>query len=196
MFAIIQRDINRYIGKNGSGYKEIGALRTIKLILSHPGLFATINHRFGCWILKKYGVKKRCYYRYFFNLFYYAGIKISIVWGKMDIMDGLPIGPGLYLSDEGGMIIGAESIGENCTISGNVTIGMDKNGNKATLGDNVVIGCDTIVYGPVVVADGCVIDRNTVLNRTMPIKDILISGNPGKIIKRDITSSGYFELFR
>lgn len=191
MFAIIQKDINRYIGGNGSGHKEIGVLRSIRLIMSHPGLFAITNHRFGCWILKKYGGNKRRYYRYFFNLFYYTGKKISIMWGKMDILDGIPIGSGLHLSDKGGIIIGAVSIGENCTISSNVTIGMDKNGNKPILGDNVVIGCDTIVYGSVAIADGCVIDRSTVLNRTMPLKDIFISGNPGRIVNKGITSSDF-----
>ena len=87
MFAIIQNDVNRYIEGNESGHKEIGRLRSIRLIMSHPGLFAIANHRFGCWILKKYGDNKRRYHRYFFNLFYYTGKKISIIWGKMDIMD-------------------------------------------------------------------------------------------------------------
>lgn len=174
---------------NEHGYISLG--KKLLMLINHAGLFAVVNHRFGCWILQKFDSHKKRYIRYFFNFFYYTGKKLSLIWGKIDVVDGLPIGAGLFIHDQGGVILGAISIGENCTILPIVTVGMELSGGKSIIGNNVVISSNSLVYGNIKVEDGTVIDTNTVLSKSIPIPCVLLKGNPVKIIKKNIISSDY-----
>jgi len=136
------------------------------------------------------GTDDKRYMRYFFNVFYYLGKKISTVWGKIEILDGTPIGKGFFIKNEGGVFLGAVEIGENCTIANKVTMGMDQNGFKPTLQNNVCIGENSVIYGRINVGDGCVIDKNSVLSKSVPAK-LLLSGNPAKVIKKNINTADY-----
>jgi len=188
----LDSDFKRYRNKTYVR-EEIKLLDKLFLLLTNPGLFAIVNHRYGCWILSRYSSRDLRYYRYFFNLFYYMGKKISIMWGKIDILDGLQIGPGIFISNKGGVFLGAESIGSNCTIDFAVTIGLDHNGHRTTLENNVVVGNNTVIYGKNIIRNGCVIGSNSVLTKSIPEK-VYMKGNPAKLQKNNIDSQDFICL--
>lgn len=190
VFGSLDKDIERYQEIYSKQKISQNFIQKIVLIVRYSGLFAIANHRFGCWILKNYGSYNKRYIRYLFNALYYAGKKLSIIWGKIEIEDGLPIGPGFFISNTGGVIIGASFIGENCTIGSAVTIGMGLNGEHAKIGSNIVVGTNSVIYGDLTIGDGCVIEKDTVLTKSTPA-NVLIKGNPAKIINKNINSNVY-----
>ena len=95
----MNEDFQRYQAYYHNGQSRTSFVRKVFLLIKHAGLFAVVNHRFGCWILQNFNTSEKRYIRYFFNLFYYAGKKLSIIWGKIDILDGLPIGSGLFIHE-------------------------------------------------------------------------------------------------
>ena len=97
------------------------------------------------------------------------------------------IGPGLYLSNRGGIRLGAEKIGAECTILHSVTIGRDREGNIPTIGDRVWIGNDTVVYGKIEIGKGVTICGETVLGKSVPDKTV-VKGKPGRIHKRNYSN--------
>ncbi|MDH5571309.1 MAG: hypothetical protein OEY89_06060, partial [Gammaproteobacteria bacterium] len=116
---------------------------------------------------------------------FYLLFKPLVMYGcKINIHEDsrIFIDEGLYLSNKGGILIGAKSLGKNCTIHENVTIGMDRNGKLPTLGDNVTIHRNSLIYGNIKIGDNAVIMEDTVLNRSIP-PNIRVSGNPAKLVK-------------
>ena len=82
----MNEDFQRYQAYYHNGQSRTSFVRKVFLLIKHAGLFAVVNHRFGCWILQNFNTSEKRYIRYFFNLFYYAGKKLSIIWGKIDIL--------------------------------------------------------------------------------------------------------------
>ena len=90
-------------------------------------------------------------------------------------------------------------IGDNCAISwgcqflDNDFHEFDYEGRKTTtnneivIGDNVWIGCKVSVYKGVKIANGCVIAANSVIKSSFTDENVLIAGNPAKIIKQNIS---------
>ena len=174
---LIAKDIERYSSVEDKYIFRVS--KFIYLIFTNPGLFAITNHRFGQWILINFDDDKKKYMRYFFNIFYYLGKKISIVWGKIEINDTTPIGQGFFISNKGRVIIGAESIGDNCTIESQVTIGLDK-GKKPAIGSDVYISTNSVVYGDIRIGEGSFIKKNSILSKSVP-DSALVEGNPARI---------------
>lgn len=174
---LIVKDIERY--SSLEGMCVIRALKSIYLVLTNPGLFAIVNYRFGQWILLKFDSDNKKYIRYFFNIFYYSGKKISVIWGKIDIDDNTPIGSGFFISNKGRTILGAESIGDNCTIESRVTIGLDK-GKKPSIGSDVYISTNSVIYGDIRIGQGSLIRPDSILSKSVP-DYVIVEGNPARI---------------
>ena len=187
----MHKDIARYRTMNAIA---TDAKNCKKIFYMFPGspLFPLAVHRYGCSINKRWGTSptKRSV-RLFFKAFYHLGRFLSVVMRKTQIEEEVKIADGVYISPKGGVIIGANSIGKGCTIHHNVTIGFGFGRGRGLLrpdiGDNVWIGPDTIIYGNIKVGDGAVIGPKTVVNKNV-LSRCVISGNPARIIKKDINN--------
>ena len=92
-------------------------------------------------------------------------------------------GPGLKINHFGLIVINDNvRIGAFCDIHQGVNIG--QHGNCSTdvpiIGNNVWIGPGAKLFGKIVIADGCAIGANSVVNKSFEEKGISIAGIPAK----------------
>ncbi|MFH1215521.1 MAG: hypothetical protein V1706_03365 [Pseudomonadota bacterium] len=92
------------------------------------------------------------------------------------------------MSSRGNIILGAQSVGNECTIHHNVTIGLGKEKKEPEIGERVWIGPNSLIFGNIKIGNGVTILESTVVNKNLPA-NCLVMGNPGRIIKRDIDNS-------
>ena len=110
------------------------------------------------------------------------------------------IGNGTYINPLTTVIIMHKlSIGEDCAIAWNCQIldedfhkigyeGKKENASNAiTIGDKVWIGSHVSIYKGATIPKGCVVASNSVIREKFEEENVLIMGNPAKIIKRNIT---------
>lgn len=115
-----------------------------------------------------------------------------ILLGRYQVATGItiPINTcdcGLTIYHHGSIVINsATRIGRNCCIMNNVNIGSNKGSSKAPqIGDNVYIGPGAVIFGDIVIPDGCYIGANAVVNKTIERANTVVAGLPAKIIKED-----------
>lgn len=90
------------------------------------------------------------------------------------------IGGGLFLPHTQGTVIGARSIGINCTIYQGVTIGasrldiLDTDELRPIIEDNVVIGAGAKIIGPVTVGSSAIIGANVVVVEDIPAGSLVV----------------------
>jgi len=94
------------------------------------------------------------------------------------------IGPGFFIQHGFSTIIGAKSIGSNCSINQQVTIGFKNEFDCPTIEDNVTITAGVIIVGNARIGKNSVIGANSVIVKDVP-ENCTIIGNPAYIIKRD-----------
>jgi len=122
-----------------------------------------------------------------------TGVRIDV--GKAGV---IRIGKGGYINSFTKIIIHHSlTIGNNCMISWDCqfldedfhSIKYDarhENNNEIVLGDNIWVGCGVKVYKGSFIADGCVIASDSIVKGRFLEKNVLIAGNPAKVIKRDV----------
>ena len=112
---------------------------------------------------------------------------------------GTRIGPGLYISHFGPVVVNAKSvIGNNCNLSHGITIGQSNRGEKKgypVIGDRVWIGTGSVIVGGIHIGSDVLIAPNTYVNTDVPAHSIVI-GNPAKIISRENPTDGYINNVR
>lgn len=137
------------------------------------------------------------------------------IQGKLIVEDSFSIGRGCRLDIAKGAYVklGAHSfinpfttliikhglnIGENCSIGWNCQFLDDDfhelqyenkkeiSTNKITISDNVWIGSQVAIYKGTLIARGSVIASNSVVKGIFSEENVLIAGNPAKIIKRNV----------
>jgi serine O-acetyltransferase len=110
---------------------------------------------------------------------------------KTEIEEEAQIAHDVFLSPKGGIILGANSIGKGCTIHHNVTIGFGfgrgRKMQRPDIGEHVWVGPGAIIYGNIKVGNGAVIGPDTVVNKSVPPR-FMISGNPARVIQKDINN--------
>lgn len=112
---------------------------------------------------------------------------LNVLLFGLEVSPRIEIGGGLFLPHTVGTVIGAERIGENCTIMQNVTLGSalpDLNFDATTrpiIGDNVLIGAGAKVIGRVVVGHNVNIGANAVVLKDIPDNSLAV-GVPAKIL--------------
>lgn len=179
MWPALQEDAYRYgVGR--------GSLRILWGMWRHPGLFAIAVHRYGAWANNRFAMQATL--RRFMKMPYHLCRKLALFRAQIELLEGMEIGAGLYLSNRGSIVLGAKRIGRNCTIGTTVTIGMGTRTHEVpVLGDDVMIGDRAIVYGDISLGRGVRVHNDSVLTKSVPA-DTEISGNPGRI-KRMATSA-------
>lgn len=114
---------------------------------------------------------------------------VNFIIFKVEISPLCSIGGGFFLPHPQGIVIGANYIGENCTIFQNVTIGaktLDIQYNRdrrPILGSNVTVSSGAVVVGGITIGNGALIAANCVVINDVSSGDT-IAGVPGKVIVR------------
>lgn len=177
-------DFERY--RDFHGYaKDVSILKKLILLFKYPIFLTVIIYRFGN-LIDYYNEKNHR------NLFILALTALCLLCNhlmvilfKVQIHENSIIGPGLFLSPKGNIIIGAKKIGSNCTIHNNVTIGMSiglkQTNDTPVIGDNVIIGENSLIYGNIIIGSNTTILRSAVLSRSVP-EGALVGGNPAQIL--------------
>lgn len=110
----------------------------------------------------------------------------------------LAIGKGGYLNANTKVIVMHEvKIGDDCAISWDCQIldedfhQIEYEGKKVRppgveIGNNVWIGCNTYIYSGVRIAEGTVVAANSVVRGVFDKPNVLIAGNPAKVVKQNV----------
>jgi len=185
----ISRDLQGYCEYLGYS-SESGFLRNIIVLSKSPAFWAIVHFRFGFWVNNYFGDGYRNPIKLFFKIIYFVTKQFVVYFVKIEILITADIGPGLFLSNKGNIILGLQRMGENCTIHHNVTTGQGVEGETPEFGDNIWIGHDSVVYGVLSIGDNTIIESDTVLSKSLP-GNMLVGGNPCRIRKRNIESGPY-----
>ncbi len=149
--------------------------------LFSPGFWALFWHRFGNW---RMGVRSRA-----------LRVPLSVVYRLMNFMVNrmagieLPytvrVGRRVILEHFGGMILVAQSIGNDVTIRQNTTLGiarLDDRSGRPVIGDGVELGAGVVVLGRVVIGEDAVVGANAVVVKSVPPLAV-VGGVPAKLIR-------------
>jgi acetyltransferase-like isoleucine patch superfamily enzyme len=91
------------------------------------------------------------------------------------------------------------TIGNDCAISWNCQFldedyheiqyegKKEKNSNSIKIGDRVWIGSNVSIHKGAVIPRGCVVASNSVVKAVFDEENVLIAGNPAKVVKRSIS---------
>jgi len=110
---------------------------------------------------------------------------LTVLVAKAEVLTSVDIEPGVYLSDQGNLIIGARHIGRGSMIHHRVTIGMSlQDQGKPAIGADVWIGPDTVLFGNITIGAGATILPGTVLTKTIPPRAV-VQGNPARVVRLD-----------
>jgi len=189
VYCNLCRDLERYCDSLGYGSTP-GWFGKLYVIFKSPGYWAVVHYRFGFWVNKHYGESYRNPLKILLKMLYFAAKQVIVCLTKIDIMVTSDIGPGLFLSNKGNIIMGLRRMGKDCTIHHNVTIGQGVEGISPNFGDNIWLGHDSVVYGVIGIGDNTIIHDHTVLSKSLP-GNIIAGGNPCRIKKRNIDPEHY-----
>lgn len=126
----------------------------------------------------------------------FVRLPVAVMFRRQSVRLGFSIppntfGPGLAIVHYGPIVVnGNARIGANCRThvcvniggSGGLVDAQTARGLAPVLGDNVYIGPGAKIYGPVNIADHCVIGANAVVNRSFLEPGRSIAGVPAKVI--------------
>jgi acetyltransferase-like isoleucine patch superfamily enzyme len=111
----------------------------------------------------------------------------------------LEIGNGGYVNSYTNFMVGhSVKIGDNCIISWNCQFlnegkhqiaynGRQTKGRNILIGNNVWIGNNVKIYEGAIIPDNCVVASDSVIKSAYYKKNVLIGGNPSKILKEEVT---------
>jgi serine O-acetyltransferase len=123
----------------------------------------------------------------FRNVFYFRtgklGRPLSILCRRMSSLEldpAMKVGPGLFIMHGNGTFIGANEIGENCTIYHQVTLGFVEEVRRLTIGNNVTIFAGAKVVGNVRVGDNVRIGANSLVIKDVP-PNVTVIGVPAVV---------------
>jgi serine O-acetyltransferase len=163
-------------------------LRTHDGNMWEQGFWAVATHRFGNW---RMSIKPKIA-RVPFSLIY----KLLYKWVEWTCGISLPyttkIGRRVRIWHHSGIILSAQSIGDDVQIRQNTTMGVVRTQHSFELpiiGDRVDIGCGAVILGNITIGDDSVIGANAVVLKDVPPSSIAV-GVPARVIpRRDQTRS-------
>jgi serine O-acetyltransferase len=159
----------------GRTYRSIRGTRLVRLIncLRAPGVHAVTVLRFGQWSRRQWlPLRVLCD-----PVYILLDLLLRMAWG-IEIPRAASIGPGLYISHFGGIVISSAAvIGRNAAISQGITIGVSGQGDKAgvpMIGDDVYIAPGACLFGRIRVGNNVKIGANSVVYRDIPDNAIVV----------------------
>lgn len=144
------------------------------------GFWAVFWHRFGNW---RMSIRRRPL-RLPFSLVYRIGAKVTQWLCGIDLPYTVRLGRRVRIDHFGGMILVAESIGDDVVIRQNTTFGIarvDRPHDRPRIGNGVDIGAGAVIIGAISIGDGAVIGANAVVTRDVPAGAIMV-GVPARQI--------------
>ena len=176
-FHDIKADFKRRVKLEGE--EHFGLLNKLVLLIK-PGFVGVVCYRLSHYLIET-RISVLCRLLHAINFFY----------ARVEIDPEAHIGPGLVLSDIGGIgIPDAVVIGKNCTFLGFNTLTLNKVGDvdfhyaQIVLGDHCVLGVRSKVMRPITIADGAQIKDGSVVMFPVAKTGTTLSGIPAK--KRQI----------
>jgi serine O-acetyltransferase len=146
-----------------------------------PGFWALFWHRFGNLRMK---IRSRAL-RIPFSLVYRMMSFQVRCWAGIDLPYTVVVGRRVILEHSGGMVLVAQSIGNDVTIRQNTTFGiarLDDRTGRPIIGNGVELGTGAVVLGRIVVGDDAVVGANAVVVRSVPPLAV-VGGVPSRLIR-------------
>lgn len=146
------------------------------------GFWALLNHRFGNW---RIGVRPKIL-RAPLTLLYRIWRKLTQITCGIDLPYTVKVGRRVKLEHFGGMILVAESIGNDVVIRQNTTFGVRsvaELGCNPVIEDGADIGVGVVALGRVVIGARSVVGANSVVLSDIP-PDCVAVGAPARVVKR------------
>lgn len=144
------------------------------------GFWALFWHRFGNW---RMGIRNRAL-RLPLTALYRSGEKLTQWMGGIFLPYTVRLGRRVRIDHFGGMILVAESIGDDVVIRQNTTFGIarpDSPHDRPRIGNRVDIGAGAVIIGAISIGDGAVIGANAVVTRDVPAGAVM-AGVPARQI--------------
>lgn len=119
-----------------------------------------------------------------------CGLYLVNVLAKSEILSLTEIEPGVYLSNQGHMVLGARFIGSGTVIHHCITLGKNDIGDRGhpVIGKNVWIGPHSVIFGNITIGDGVTILPGTVVTKSIP-PGVVVRGNPARLVQRQYDNS-------
>lgn len=185
MLQFLRQDINFYYSLRFPG-RQPSTFSWLRVLCSSRGLLVITVQRISH---RNINLHPSCNSERVFKLFLRISLKfgfyLSCVLTKCEFLPTSVIGPGIYLSDRGHIILGTRAIGSGTIIHNRVTIGKNNIGDRGLpeIGRNVWIGPQSVIYGNISIGDGVTVLPNTVITRSVP-SGVMVQGNPARVVKR------------
>ena len=179
--GLVESDLYRYTGK-------VSITLALRNLMFNPGFKYSFWMRLCAYLRQQMFLKRSVYYISAIMLAHYRD-KYGI-----DIPFTTQIGRGFYIGHCGGIVVAAESIGKNFSISQGVNIGQTNRGDRKgrpTIGNNVYIGPGAIVIGNIKIGDNVAVGANSVVTKDVP-DDAVVVGVPARAISHNGTE-GYLQ---
>ncbi len=145
------------------------------------GFWALFWHRFGNW---RMGIRPRIV-RLPFSLIYQV-MNCFVLWmAGIELPYTVKVGRRVILEHFGGMILVAQSIGDDVTIRQNTTFGIARLDDRAgwpVIGNGVELGAGVVVLGRVMIGDDAIVGANAVVVRSVPPLAV-VGGVPSRLIR-------------
>lgn len=146
------------------------------------GFWTLFWHRFGNW---RMGIQPRLL-RLPFSLLYRTAFLTARWVTGIELPYTVRVGRRVHLEHFGGMVLIAESIGDDTVVRHNTTFGiarMEEPRAWPVIGKRVDIGTGAVIIGKVHVGDDATIGANAVVVKDVPVGAV-VGGVPAKIIRR------------
>lgn len=146
-----------------------------------PGFWALFWHRFGNWRMSVRPRVLRAPLSLIYRCMYYC-----VRWFcGIELPYTVKVGRRVILEHFGGMILVAQSIGDDVTIRQNTTLGiarLEDRAGRPIIGNGVELGAGAVVLGRVVIGEDAVVGANAVVVRSVPPLAV-VGGVPAKLIR-------------
>lgn len=189
MLSDMRQDLTKYVGLYPVHSKSNKQPNILRVLLTSPGYYVIASYRMLYWLKTWQETSGNHIVNIVFITLNGIFSKCSKITMKSAITNWPEIGPGLYFSNKGGIIIGPKRIGSCCVIHHNVTIGMNQDQDHPEIGDNVWIGPNSLIYGRII-KDGVIILAGSVVGKSVPAC-VAVKGNPARIVCRNIDNSSF-----
>lgn len=145
------------------------------------GFWALFWHRIGNW---RMGLRPRLL-RVPLTLLYRVMYKLCQWMGGIDLPYTVRVGRRVRLEHFGGMILVAQTIGDDVIIRQNTTFGiqhLEALKDRPVIGDRVELGAGAVVLGPIHIGEDAVVGANAVVTRDVP-PGAIVGGVPARLLR-------------
>ena len=191
MLSDIRQDLAKYLELYPTHSNKPPSM--LKVLLHSPAFYVIASYRILYWLKIWQETSGSRLVNILFIALRLIAYRCWAVGMKIQITDWPEIGPGVYLSNKGGIIMGPKRIGSGCVIHHNVTIGVDTSNEHPDIGNNVWIGPNSLIYGRII-KDGVIVQTDTAVGKSVPAS-VVIKGNPGRIVCRNIDNSHFLSNY-